>query len=211
MTLTARPAWEAALLAWLRSAVAPFDTPAPTPPALTPVAHTIQAIYADQDAPRPKPPYVSLQCLADLPQGIGSPMSYDTASGDTITREDVEWRTGTISVGVYGVGHAQLADEIALSLEDEAIKEALRAATVVIVGEEGRQRIGLTSGKVPEDRTVIDFRYTRAASRTRTITNTIGHVPTTLQFINRTIDENAGDFDDEAVGSPIVITLPPEE
>ena len=179
------PAWQAAIRTWIETAT------------------TLPTIYADQDAPRPVPPYADVRFLADQRIGQGRPVRrHELNDEDELERTTEEIREGTFSVGLFGDGHANKADDLALSLDDDETRDTLGAALVVIVSEESRITAGMTSSKAVESRTFIDFRYRRTATRTRTITNTIEHTASQLQFVDQSGDP---------IGTPIDITLPPED
>jgi len=203
------PLWKQALVQWVRACLAPYDTPAPTSPAVTPVAYQIPVILADQrDVPRPVNPnggveYASIRILSD--RSIATLMRDQVWDEETelLTTTTYDRRAGTLSIGVYGPRADVLADAIALGVEDDTLTAPLASADVALGEEIGRQTIGVASGNVTEPREVIDYRFTRTASHERTSADVIDHAA--LTFIPATTAEPDGD---EAAAEIIIPPIP---
>lgn len=180
------PLWQQALVQWVRACLAPYDTPAPVHPATTPLAYTIPVILVDQrDAPRPANPnggveYVTIRVLSE--RSLGSIMRDDAwdAEAETLTTTHYDRREGTVSIGIYGPRAQTLADAVGLGVDDEDATTPLASADVALGAEVGRVTVGVASGSVPEAREVIDYRYRRTATLSRTTTGWLEHVALTL-------------------------------
>ena len=180
------PLWQQALVQWVRRCLTPYDTPAPTHPATTPLAYAIPVILADQrDAPRPTNPnggveYASIRVLTE--RSLGSIMRDDVWDDETetLTTTRYDRREGTVSIGLYGPRAQTLADAVALGVDDDDLTAPLASADVALGSEVGRVTLGVASAGVPEPREVIDYRYRRTATLSRTATGWIEHVALTL-------------------------------
>lgn len=180
------PAYENELQAWVRGCVTRFDVAAPTPPAETPVAHTVQVVWADQDAPRPKPPYLSLQVIST--RGLGRPervtQTSEGASG--VEAALAQRREGILEVQAYGPNHDALMSAVELSIRDSERMDTLRAEGVAVESHGIRRRIGLASSRVTETRSVTEFVFRYVELQTVAVAGAVGTVETSFQAITRT-------------------------
>ena len=194
------PAYENELQAWVRAVVTPFDVPAPTPPAEAPVAHTVQVVWADNDAPRPKPPYLSLQVIST--RGLGRPErttrpDEDAESG--VVAVLAQRREGILEVQAYGPSHDALMSAVELSIRDGERMDALRSEGVAVESHGIRRRIGLSSSRVIETRSVTEFVFRYVDQQTVAVAGAVGTVETSFQAYTRT----------NPTGGPIPIIKPP--
>lgn len=180
------PAYENELQAWVRGCVTRFDVAAPTPPAETPVAHTVQVVWADQDAPRPKPPYLSLQVIST--RGLGRPERTTVPSDDASGVEAVlaQRREGILEVQAYGPNHDALMSAVELSIRDSERMDTLRAEGVAVESHGIRRRIGLSSSRVIETRSVTEFVFRYVDLQTVEVLGAVGTVETSFQAYTRT-------------------------
>lgn len=181
------PAYENELQAWVRAAVAPFDVPAPTPPAVIPVAHTVQVVWADQDAPRPVPPYLTLKVIST--RGLGRPVRRTVPSDEAesgVVGVVSQPREGSLEVQAYGAGHDALMSAVELSIRDPELMGALRSEGVAVETHGPRNRLGLATAKVVEDRSVAEFIFRYVDTRTFEVVGALGSVTTSLQPFTRT-------------------------
>lgn len=183
-----RPAYETPLYAWVRGVAAAFDVPAPTPPATIPAAHTVVVAWADQDAPRPKPPYVTLQVISTRALGRAERVTRpDNEEASGVVAEVVQRRQGQLEIQAYGAANEAVLAAIELSLRDGEVMGALRAAGVEVEVVGPRRRIGLVSGRAIEERSVAEatFRYVETSSQA--VPGAVVAVSATLQPYTRTI------------------------
>lgn len=218
----AHPSYETPLHAWARGVVAQFDTPAPTPPALTPVAHTVQVAWYDQDAPRPKPPYVSLQVISS--RGLGKPERRTVTSDDASGVEALisQRREGILEVQAYAPGDDAIMSALEMSLRDADRMDTLRASGVSLERHDIRRRLGLNSSRVIETRSVTEFIFRYTDTRTVAVAGAFASAETTLQAVTRTQPPqppggpgpvNPPPTTDTPTGAPFdfTITVPVEE
>ena len=183
-----RPAYEDTLYDWARTVAATFDTPAPTPPAETPLAHTVEVIWADEDAPRPKkPPYVSLRVLSSRALGRAERTTRPDADAQSgVSASIVQRRQGQLEVQVYGLRNDAIMSALEMSIRDDEAMGALRSEGVVIEMHGPRLRLGLASARVIEERAVTEFTFRYIDRADLTVPGAVAEVATTLQLITRT-------------------------
>lgn len=184
--------YEIALRAWVRACLALFDTSDPV--------HVCDVIYADQEGPRPTPPYASLRTFADRSLGSLEEVDEYDAEADSLSRETIEHREGTVSITLMGPQHASMADALSLSRQDDEVRAALDAAGIGLGAEVSRNAPGKYTGNVTDNRTVVDFIYRRCATRTTAGRQYIEHLGAT--YTPQTSEGTGVSFD---------LILPPED
>jgi len=118
--------WEAAIQAWLQAA-------------MDKVGSGIPVIYANQSAPRPAWPYVTLQPVSVVDVGQGERALVDEAGG---APTDYEYRVdqikrGSVSVKCFGFDARNMAQTASMDFKLPSSVETNRAAGLSIIGVDG--------------------------------------------------------------------------
>lgn len=210
MTVLVPTAYEAALQAWVRRVVASRDVPAPTPPALTPVAHTYAVLIEDQDgATRPPLPYASIRVLSTY--GLGRNERYAEPNEEDETQTDLvisQTREGTVTITFYGAGHDAAATDVELSLDDPDEVQTQEDAGVTVSHALMRRSEGRVSGRTVEDRTVTDYVFRYIEERITPDVDTADNYGVTAQLVTPNPEYPEGP--PTPVGEVIELVLPEE-
>ena len=140
---------EQGVLAWAQDVLSSFNN----------ASQTVRVVYGDQQwSARPALPYATVLKLSEATIGEGERDYLEETA--TTALERVSWYfEGTYSITVYGAGHNQMIQALALSIRSDPQADANRARGVVIVDViSGPRRLSTTSNGVTEDRSQMDIR-----------------------------------------------------
>lgn len=118
--------------------------------------------FANQAAPRPDAPFVTLQVISDVanhsPEVVTADVEFDPAADGYVTRIH-EHRTATVSVNVFGATHRDLMRRIERSIADPHVVDFNTDQGLEVQEAIGpAQDLSALMATAYEGRTQLDFR-----------------------------------------------------